>query len=112
MNALELAQRLQTDTGMERGEAEAFAQLLDEYTHANTATKADVDLLRTELKAEIKLVRTELKAEIEGVRGDIRTAIGEMKAHTWQVCFTVCGMVGVIQTGLIYGLIARLVGGH
>lgn len=32
-------------------------------------------------------------------------------AHTWQVCPTVCGAVGVVQIGIIYGLVAKL-GGH
>jgi hypothetical protein len=86
INAHKLFKSLR-DAGMDERQADAFAAAIDDFMREDIATKGDV----------------------AAVRADITLAVEQVKSHTWQTCLTVCGAVGVIQIGVIYALIERLI---
>lgn len=97
INALVFSRRMR-DAGMDEKQAEELANAIDEWVASNAATKGDIEQLRTAVRGDI-----------EATRADLKIAVEQLKTHTWQTCLTVCGAVGVIQIGVIYALIERLI---
>ena len=64
-------QRLR-DSGLEQAQAEAITRAIHAGVTGGVATKADLDLVRTELQGEIQLVRTELQGEMQTLRTDLK----------------------------------------
>ena len=80
-------QRLR-DSGLEQAQAEAITRAIHAGVTGGVATKADLDLVRTELHGEIQLVRQEVqtvKTELEGKidrQGEtLRREMAEMRAE-------------------------------
>ena len=99
--------------GFESEQAEALAAQLRFAAgadHADLATKADIEALRTEtkadiagLKGDIEALRTETKADVAGLKGDIEALRTETKAD-------VAGLKGDIEAlkGAVAGIRAEL----
>ncbi|MFZ1326660.1 MAG: hypothetical protein WAT67_11705 [Candidatus Contendobacter sp.] len=100
------------EAGVEERQAEAQATALTTVLQAtvatldsgNTATKGDVEQVRTELKKDLEVVRAELKKDIELLRAEVKRDLAETKADLirWVVG------VGILQTTLLVGILARL----
>ena len=60
-------------------QAEAIAAAIGRSVAETSATKGDLEQVRTELRAEIEQLRTELRAEIEQVRTELKTEIERAK---------------------------------
>lgn len=91
------------EAGVEEKQAEAQAVALAEVLKSGTAdlaTQRDIESLRSDVKRDIELLRAELKKDIS----ETHRAIAETKAELirWVVG------VGILQTTLIVGILARL----
>ena len=91
------------DAGVEEKQAEAQATALATVFKSGTtalATQRDIESLRSDVKRDIDLLCAELKKDI----ADTHRAIAETKAELirWVVG------VGILQTTLIVGILARL----
>ena len=73
-------QRLR-DSGLEQAQAEAITRAIHAGVTGGVATKADLDLVRTELHGEIQLVRTELEGKIDRQGETLRREMAEMRAE-------------------------------
>jgi hypothetical protein len=62
-DTLRYARRLR-EAGVPEAQAESQAEALNEFLGSGAATKADLDLVRTELGAELRQTRTGLEARI------------------------------------------------
>jgi hypothetical protein len=60
---------------------ERIATEIFDAIHQNVATKADVELLKTELKADIERLKTELKADIERLKTELKADIERLKTE-------------------------------
>lgn len=110
LDTLEYAAKLKAG-GFTEQQAETQARALAEVVEKQLATqqqvsehesnlRRDIELLRLELKRDIDVLRAELKKDI----ADTHRAIAESKAELirWVVG------VGLLQTTLIIGILARL----
>lgn len=91
------------EAGIEEKQAEAQAAALATVLKSGTAdlaTQRDIESLRSDVKRDIDLLRAELKKDL----AETHRAIAETKAELirWVVG------VGILQTTLIVGLLARL----
>jgi hypothetical protein len=91
------------EAGVEEKQAEAQAVALAEVLKSGTAdlaTQRDIESLRSDVKRDIELLRAELKKDIS----ETHRAIAKTKAELirWVVG------VGILQTTLIVGILARL----
>lgn len=66
--------------------------------------RRDIEALRVELKRDIETLRLEVKSDMSVLRADFKKDIAETKAELirWVVG------VGILQTTLIIGILARL----
>lgn len=91
------------EAGVDEKQAEAQAAALATVLKSGTAdlaTQRDIESLRSDVKRDIDLLRAELKKDL----AETHRAIAETKAELirWVVG------VGILQTTLIVGLLARL----
>lgn len=84
------------EAGVEEKQAEAQAEALATVLKSGTAdlaTQRDIESLRADLKRDMELIRAELKKDIAETKAElIRWVVG----------------VGILQTTLIVGILARL----
>jgi DNA-binding transcriptional MerR regulator len=81
IDTLKVAKRLR-EAGFTEPQAEAVVAAVQDGTEgADTATKADIAELRSELKADIAELRGELKADIAELRSELKADIAEIKAE-------------------------------
>lgn len=82
-NALDYTKKLE-EVGVPREQAEAHVQMVIQILEGDMATKADIQIAKTDLKSDIiavrnelqvemQLLRTELKSDIAAVRNDMQT---------------------------------------
>ena len=80
------------DAGIERAKAERVASAIFDATHANVATKADVQALGAELKAALAAEAARLDARIERLDGAVKAIMLRM------------GGLMVVMTGIVLAL--------
>lgn len=100
------------EAGVEERQAEAQAVALTNVLQTtvatldsgNAATKGDVEQTRADVKKDIEALRAELKKDIELLRAEVKRDLAETKAELvrWVVG------VGILQTTLLVGILARL----
>ena len=67
-------------SGVENGQAAAIVGIIAK-ADTDHATKADIDLVKTELKADIDLVRTELKADMELLGSQVERGFASLESE-------------------------------
>ena len=99
--------------GFESEQAEALAAQLRFAAgadHADLATKADIEALRTDTKADIKALRTDTKTDIKALctemKADIAALKGDIEALRTDTKADVAGLKGDVETlkGAVAGL--------
>lgn len=103
MDTLEFAAKLKAG-GFTEQQAETQARALAEVVEKQLATKQDVDSHEANLRRDIETLRADVKRDIELLRAELKKDIAETKAKLirWVVG------VGVLQTTLVVGILARL----
>lgn len=103
MDTLEFATKLKAG-GFTEQQAETQARAIADVVEKQLATKQDVDSHEQTLRRDIETLRADVKRDIEILRGEVKKDIAESKAELirWVVG------VGVLQTTLIVGILARL----
>lgn len=91
------------EAGVEDKQAEAQASALSDVLKSGSndlATQRDIESLRADLKRDIEVIRAEVKRDI----AEVNQRIAETKADLirWVVG------VGILQTTLLVGILARL----
>ncbi len=61
--------------------AEAQREALDALLDGRLASKADIDVLRSEVKADIDLLRSEVKADIDILRSEVKADIDLLRSE-------------------------------
>ena len=82
MDTLQAYKKLR-EAGMSEGQADALTKVLDEHLTRKAATKDDLRI----------------------AVADLKTSIAEVKSHIWVVVVA----AGLLQTGLITGLILKMI---
>jgi len=103
LDTLEFAAKLKAG-GFTEQQAETQARALAEVVEKQLATKQDVDNHEQNLRRDIETLRAEVKRDIELLRAELKKDLAETKAELirWVVG------VGILQTTLIVGILARL----
>ncbi|MCC8999085.1 MAG: CCDC90 family protein [Candidatus Contendobacter sp.] len=114
LDTLEYATKLKAG-GFTDQQAETQARALAEVVEKQLVTqeevrehesnlRRDIETLRLELKRDIETLRLEVKHDIDVLRAEFKKDIAESKAELirWVVG------VGILQTTLIIGILARL----
>ena len=103
MDTLEIAAKRKAG-GFTEQQAETQARALAEVVEKQLATKQDVDSHEANLRRDIETLRADVKRDIELLRAELKKDIAETKAELirWVVG------VGVLQTTLVVGILARL----
>ena len=92
--------------GFEPEQAEALAAQLrfaagaDHADHADLATKADIETLRTETKADIEALRAETKADIAALRAETKIEREALRADLYRALWIQGGAIVAILTAL------------
>ena len=86
--------------GFEESHAEAVVGTVM-AGRAGLATKADLDLLRTEWRADLELLRAEFRADLELLRAEFRADLRELKLELikW-LGGTTIAMIGIAVAAL------------
>ena len=93
-------QRLR-DSGLEQAQAEAITRAIHAGVTGGVATKADLDLVRTELQGEIQTVKTELQGEIQLVRTELHGEIQLVRQEVQTVKTELQGEIQTVKTELV-----------
>jgi hypothetical protein len=110
MDTLEFAAKLKAG-GFTEQQAETQARALAEVVEKQLATKQDVDGHEANLRRDIEALRADVKRDIEFVKRDIELLRAELKkdiAETKAELIRWVVGVGILQTTLIVGILARL----
>jgi hypothetical protein len=76
------------DAGIERAKAERVASVIFDAIHDNVATKADLQVMGSELKADVQAVRADvqrLEAGLHAVKADVQVLKTDVQALTVDV---------------------------
>ena len=79
-DTLAYVKRLET-AGIDRREAEAHAEAINETLRPDIATRTDLDALRRDLRADVAAVRAEMVAMELRLLNGIRTELATRAAH-------------------------------
>jgi hypothetical protein len=95
-DTLAYVKRLET-AGIDRREAEAHAEAINETLRPDIATRTDLDALRRDLRADVGAVRAEMVAMEQRLLNGIRTELAQRELR----------MVGVMVAllGVLFALI-------
>ena len=110
IDTLKFANRL-TDAGMDRRQAEALVEGLNDADTSEFATRADIGDGKPEmadLRTELAAFRIEMKAEFAAVRRETKADIADLKAELFRFMYVqATGVVG-LTVGLTVALIKLL----
>ena len=103
LDTLDYAAKLKAG-GFTEQQAETQARTFAEVVEKQLATKQDIDSHEQNLRRDIEALRSDVKRDIELLRAELKKDIAETKAELirWVVG------VGILQTTLIVGILARL----
>lgn len=103
MDTLEFATKLKAG-GFTEQQAETQARALADVVEKQLATKQDVDNHEQNLRRDIEALRADVKRDVELLRAELKKDLAETKSKLirWVVG------VGILQTTLIVGILARL----
>ena len=104
MDTLEFATKLKAG-GFTEQQAETQARALADVVEKQLATKQDVDNHEQNLRRDIEALRADVKRDVELLWAELRKDLAETKSEL--ICWVVG--VGILQTTLIIGILARLV---
>ncbi len=82
--------------GIDRDQAEAHAEAINDYLRPDLATKDDIAALRSELKTDIFALRSELKTDIAAVRSDLATLRQEMAQRETRLIGIIIAIAGLL----------------
>lgn len=104
LDTLEFATRLKAG-GFTEQQAETQARALADLVEKQLSTKQDVESHEQNLRRDIETLRLDVKRDIEVLRAELKKDLAETKAELirWVVG------VGILQTTLVIGVLARLV---
>jgi hypothetical protein len=93
--------------GIDRAQAEAHAEAVNDYLRPDLATKDDIAALRTELRSEMQLLRSEAHADMAGLE---QRMVGAISTLRQDIATREARLIGVIAAmlGVLFGLIALL----
>ncbi len=103
MDTLEFATKLKAG-GFTEQQAETQARAIAEVVEKQLATNQDVENHEQTLRRDIEALRADLKRDVELLRAELKKDLAKSKAELirWVVG------VGILQTTLIVGILARL----
>lgn len=103
MDTLEFATKLKAG-GFTEQQAETQARAFADVVEKQLATKRDIDEHEQSLRRDIESLRADVKRDIEVLRAELKRDLAETKSELirWVVG------VGILQTTLIVGILARL----
>jgi hypothetical protein len=103
LDTLEFATRLKAG-GFTEQQAETQARALADLVEKQLSTKQDVESHEQNLRRDIETLRLDVKRDIEVLRAELKKDLAETKAELirWVVG------VGILQTTLVIGVLARL----
>jgi hypothetical protein len=70
-DTLKFARALRDKAKLTNEQAEGFADAIAEALHDDLATKADLQLLKSDLRVEIESAKSDLRVEIESAKSEI-----------------------------------------
>jgi hypothetical protein len=100
--------------GIDRAQAEAHAEAINDYLRPDLATKDDIaalrgemELLRGEMQSEMRLLRAEVHADMAGLE---QRMVGAISTLRQDIATREARLIGVIAAmlGVLFGLIALL----
>ena len=103
MDTLEFATKLKAG-GFTEQQAETQARAIADVVEKQLATKQDVESNEQTLRRDIEALRADVKRDSELLRAELKRDLAETKA---ELIRWVAG-VGVLQTALLVGILARL----
>ena len=110
MDTLEFATKLKAG-GFTEQQAETQARALAEVVEKQLATKQDVDNHEQNLRRDIEALRADVKRDVELLRAELKRDLAEVNQRVAEskaeLIRWVVG-VGILQTTLIVGILARL----
>jgi hypothetical protein len=100
--------------GIDRPEAEAHAEAINDYLRPDLATKEDIAALRSEMRSEMELLRGEMEGLRSQVHADMagieQRMIGAISTLRQDIATREARLIGIIAAmlGVLFGLIALL----
>lgn len=110
MDTLEFATKLKAG-GFTEQQAETQARALADVVEKQLATKRDIDEHEQGLRRDIESLRADVKCDIEVLRAKLKRDLAEVSqrvAETKTELIRWMVGVGILQTTLIVGVLARL----
>ena len=91
-DTLAYVKRLET-AGIDRREAEAHAEAINETLRPDIATRTDLDALRRDLRADVAAVRAEMVAMEQRLLNGIRTELAQRELRMIGVMVALLGVL-------------------